>query len=114
MVQPITKPVVIVHPAIHAERTPNPIDNGDSQRATAERDPFHAHQVGNRKLDADREHQQHDAKFGKDFKGVQVGDLQAGCEWADDDAAQHETEDQWKPDAPGNESTNDSGKEYIG
>src|SRR6202167_2139492 len=73
----------------------------NAERAAAEGDPFHAHQVRDGKFHADREHQQDDADFGENFEGVQVGDLDSGSEGADYDAAQDEAEDEREFQAPG-------------
>src|SRR5580658_6766188 len=86
----------------------------NAECAAAEGDPFHAQQVGDGKFHADGKHQQDYADFGEYFEGVQVGDVHAGSEGADDDAAKDEAEDQGEFQAPGYEPAQDGGEEDVG
>ena len=109
----MTIPSVVLHPGelSRANRYRHHEQNPD--RPADQRHPFHTHQVGNRKFHSDRKHQQNDADFGKHLERVQVREMRAWRERADDDPAQNKANDQRQPKAPCHESPDDGGQKYV-
>ena len=114
MVAPMTKPWIMGHPASQATPRAKRHRKQNAERAAAQGDPLHPHQVGDGKFHADGKHQQDYADFGENFEGVQVGDLHAGSKGADDDAAEDEAEDEREFQPPGEQAAETAARKMIG
>jgi hypothetical protein len=81
------------HAHAHAEE--------NAEGAAEEGHPLHAEEVPHRELDADREHEEHDADLGEEIEGMRVRDRGAWGERADEQPADHVAEDERLAQRPG-------------
>jgi hypothetical protein len=73
--------------------------------------PLHAQQVAQGQLDPDREHEQDHADLREQLEPVDLGDGEPGGERAQQETAQHVTEDQRLARAPGQAAADDGADE---
>ena len=81
---------------------------GDVHQRARHRDGLHTKQVLERKMQADAEHQQHDAQFGKFARDLAIGD-KAGREGTNNDA-RDQIAHQWRHPQPVGDRAEDKGQ----
>ena len=112
---PTTAPWSAGHPSSVPDRdrqspTVSAIPSGRAQDGH----PLHAHQVLERELDPDREHQQDDSDLREDLEGVDVGDGRARRQRADEDPAHDVAEDERLAQQPGQHAAEHGSGEDVG
>ena len=81
--------------------------------APMQRDPLHLQQFGEREFQPDGKHQEDDAHFRDDLKGVQVMDRRPHGVGADGDAGDHVAENQGLTQPPRQRSAQDRSDEDV-
>ncbi len=89
-------------------------ERGEPGGSAGEREPLHAQEVGQRQLDAEREHQENDADLGQELEGLDVRDHRPRREGPDQEAGEDVAQDQRLAREARERATHDGGEENVG
>ena len=111
---PDDRPLDRAPPESGAGDEPERDGQDDAEGPAEDRDPPDAHEILQRELDAEREHQEHDTDLGEELEGVDVRDRRPRRERTHQEPAGDVAEDQRLAREPGERPAQHRGHEHVG